>query len=145
MRSFDSRFAVVCLSQVPVPGTGSMTQTAVVDLSPPAGATSAAGSFPLFMFPQDVPVVQQLNGGMQIQQVGMVQVPPGSGTRMGIDRDEDGVWVVECPAIPGCVSQGDTRAEAMRNIEDAIKLCLEVRAARDMPLTVETCQVEVLA
>jgi predicted RNase H-like HicB family nuclease len=62
-----------------------------------------------------------------------------------IDRDEDGVWVVECPAIPGCVSQGETRAEALRNVEDAIKLCLEVRAERGMPLTVETCQVEVVA
>ena len=62
-----------------------------------------------------------------------------------IDRDEDGVWVVECPAIPGCVSQGDTRTDALTNIADAIKLCLEVRAERGMPLTVETCQVEVLA
>jgi len=53
-----------------------------------------------------------------------------------IDRDEDGVWVVECPAIPGCVSQGKTKKEAMANIEEAIKLCLEVRAARGMPLTV---------
>jgi predicted RNase H-like HicB family nuclease len=62
-----------------------------------------------------------------------------------LDRDEDGVWVVECPAIPGCVSQGDTRPEALVNIADAIKLCLEVRAERGMPLTVETCQVEVVA
>ena len=49
-----------------------------------------------------------------------------------IDRDEDGVWVVECPAIPGCVSQGETRAEALRNVEDAIKMCVEVRAERGM-------------
>jgi len=62
-----------------------------------------------------------------------------------IDRDEDGVWVAECPAIPGCVSQGQNRKEALRNIEEAIKLCLEVRAERGMPLTVETCQVEVTA
>ena len=45
-----------------------------------------------------------------------------------LDRDEDGVWVVECPAIPGCVSQGKTKAEAMAAIEEAIQLCLEVRA-----------------
>ena len=62
-----------------------------------------------------------------------------------IDRDEDGVWIVECPAIPGCVSQGETRAEALANVKDAIKLCLEVRAERGMPLTVETSQVEVMA
>ena len=61
-----------------------------------------------------------------------------------IDRDEDGVWVVECPSIPGCVSQGKTKAQAIKNIEEAIALCLEVRAERGMPLTIETRQVEVL-
>jgi predicted RNase H-like HicB family nuclease len=60
-----------------------------------------------------------------------------------IDRDEDGYWIIECPSIPGCVSQGDTRDEALENIKDAIKVCLEVRAERGMPLTVETSQVEV--
>lgn len=62
-----------------------------------------------------------------------------------VDRDEDGVWVTECPAIPGCVSQGGTKKEAMKNIREAIRLCLEVRAERGMALTVETCQVEVKA
>ena len=62
-----------------------------------------------------------------------------------IDRDEDGVWIVECPSIPGCVSQGSTKDEAVANIRDAIKLCLEVRSERGLPLTVETCQVEVVA
>ena len=61
-----------------------------------------------------------------------------------IDRDEDGVWIVECPSIPGCVSQGATREEALEGIQEAIRLCLEVRAERGMPLTVETRQVEVL-
>ena len=61
-----------------------------------------------------------------------------------IDRDEDGVWVVECPSIPGCVSQGKTKEQAMKNIEEAIALCLEVRAERGLPLTIETRQVEVL-
>jgi len=60
-----------------------------------------------------------------------------------IDRDEDGVWVVECPSIPGCVSQGKTKSEAVKNIKEAIALCLEVRAERGLPLTVETQQVEV--
>jgi predicted RNase H-like HicB family nuclease len=62
-----------------------------------------------------------------------------------LDRDEDGVWIAECPAIPGCVSQGGTKAEALKNVREAIRLCLEVRAERGMPLTVETCQVEVKA
>ena len=48
-----------------------------------------------------------------------------------VDRDEDGVWVVECPSIPGCVSQGKTKDEALVNIKDAIRLCLEVRGERD--------------
>lgn len=61
-----------------------------------------------------------------------------------LDRDKDGVWVVECPSIPGCVSQGQTKEEALENIRDAIVACLQVRAERGMPLTVETRQVEVL-
>lgn len=60
-----------------------------------------------------------------------------------LDRDEDGVWIAECPSIPGCVSQGATREEAMENVREAIAACLEVRAERGMPLTVETRQVEV--
>ncbi len=62
-----------------------------------------------------------------------------------IERDEDGVWIVECPSIPGCVSQGCTKEEAVENIKDAIKVCLEARAERGMPLTIETRQVEVAA
>jgi predicted RNase H-like HicB family nuclease len=62
-----------------------------------------------------------------------------------LDRDEDGVWIVECPSIPGCVSQGQTRQEALENIKDAISACLQVRAERGMPLTVETYQVEIVA
>jgi predicted RNase H-like HicB family nuclease len=61
-----------------------------------------------------------------------------------VDRDEDGVWVVECPSIPGCVSQGKTKPQAIKNIEEAIALCLEVRAECGLPLTVETRQVEVM-
>jgi predicted RNase H-like HicB family nuclease len=61
-----------------------------------------------------------------------------------LDHDEDGIWVIECPAIPGCVSQGKTKGEAIVNIGDAIKLCLEVRSERGMPLTIESQQVEVI-
>ena len=60
-----------------------------------------------------------------------------------IDRDEDGIWIVECPAIPGCVSQGDTKEEALANIREAIALCLEVRAEQGLPLSIKTQQVEV--
>ena len=60
-----------------------------------------------------------------------------------LERDEDGVWIAECPSIPGCVSQGETRQEALTNIREAIAACLEVRADRGIPLTIETQQVEV--
>ena len=60
-----------------------------------------------------------------------------------LDRDEDGMWIAECPSIPGCVSQGKTREEALANIKEAIALCLEVRAERGIPLTIETQRMEV--
>lgn len=60
-----------------------------------------------------------------------------------LERDEDGVWVVECPSIPGCVSQGKTKSEALANIREAIELCIEVRAEQGYPLTIETQRVEV--
>lgn len=41
--------------------------------------------------------------------------------RVLIEPDEDGVFVAECPALSGCVSQGQTREEAMANIRDAIQ------------------------
>ncbi|MDY0027646.1 MAG: type II toxin-antitoxin system HicB family antitoxin [Candidatus Humimicrobiaceae bacterium] len=60
-----------------------------------------------------------------------------------IFQDEDGVYIAECPSIPGCVSQGKSEKEAEKNIQDAIKDCLEVRAEKGMPLTISTRQVEV--
>ena len=60
-----------------------------------------------------------------------------------VDRDEDGIWIIECPAIPGCVSQGDTKEEALAYIREAIALCLEVRAEQGLPLSIEAQQVEV--
>jgi len=62
-----------------------------------------------------------------------------------LTQDEDGVFVAECPSIPGCVSQGKTEEEAMNNIREAIRECLEVRAERGMPLTVTTREIEVPA
>jgi antitoxin HicB len=40
--------------------------------------------------------------------------------RVLIEQDEDGMFVVECPTLPGCVSQGKAREEAVANIRDAI-------------------------
>lgn len=58
-------------------------------------------------------------------------------------RDDGGIWVSECPSIPGCISQGQTRDEALDNIREAISLCLEVRSEKGLPLTVETREVEI--
>ncbi len=55
-----------------------------------------------------------------------------------LDRDESGMIVAECPAIPGCISQGKTEDEAMANICEAIQVCVEARTANGMPLTVAT-------
>jgi predicted RNase H-like HicB family nuclease len=60
-----------------------------------------------------------------------------------MSRDEDGMFIAECPSIPGCVSQGKTEEEAQLNIQDAIKQSLEVRAELGMPLTIATRQIEV--
>lgn len=40
--------------------------------------------------------------------------------RVLIEQDEDGVYVAEVPALPGCISQGQTRSEALENIKEAI-------------------------
>ena len=60
-----------------------------------------------------------------------------------LERDETGMIVAECPAIPGCVSQGHTEEEALSNIREAIVGCLEVRAEQGLPLTVRTVEIDV--
>jgi predicted RNase H-like HicB family nuclease len=62
-----------------------------------------------------------------------------------IERDETGMLVVECPSLPGCVSQGRTEAEALDNIREAIAGCLAARAAHNMPPHVEVREIEVSA
>ncbi|MBI4558208.1 MAG: type II toxin-antitoxin system HicB family antitoxin [Candidatus Hydrogenedentes bacterium] len=54
--------------------------------------------------------------------------------RVIIEEDEDGLFVAECPALPGCVSQGKTRAEAVANIRDAIAGYLESLRKHDEPI-----------
>ena len=62
-----------------------------------------------------------------------------------IYQDEEGWFVVECPIIPGCMSQGESEAAALKNIQEAIQLCLEVRREKNLPLTLESREVEVPA
>ena len=54
--------------------------------------------------------------------------------RVLIEQDEDGIFVAEVPSLPGCISQGNTRAEAAENIKEAIELYLESLKARNEPV-----------
>ena len=54
--------------------------------------------------------------------------------RVIIEQDEDGIFVASCPALPGCISQGKTRAEAQANIKDAIQGYLESLAKHSEPI-----------
>jgi len=54
--------------------------------------------------------------------------------RVFIEQDEDGVFVAEVPSLPGCISQGKTRAEALKNIQEAIEVYLESLKAHDDPI-----------
>jgi predicted RNase H-like HicB family nuclease len=55
---------------------------------------------------------------------------------------EDGYWVVECPSLPGCISQGITKEEALENITDAIILYIETLQDRGLPVPEDTLQRE---
>ena len=61
---------------------------------------------------------------------------------VSIYQDEDGVYIAECPAIPGCVSQGESELAAEANVADAIRECLTARAELGLPPTVTTREVE---
>jgi predicted RNase H-like HicB family nuclease len=63
--------------------------------------------------------------------------------RVNVYQDEDGMFIAECPSIPGCISQGRTAAEAEANIADAARECLAARAELGMPLTVEMHEIEI--
>jgi predicted RNase H-like HicB family nuclease len=54
--------------------------------------------------------------------------------RILLEQDEDGIFIAECPALPGCVSQGNTRAEALKNIQDAIKGYIESLKKHNEPI-----------
>lgn len=54
--------------------------------------------------------------------------------RVLIEQDEDGVFVAEVPALPGCISEGNTRAEALENIKEAIAAYVESLTAHNEPI-----------
>jgi predicted RNase H-like HicB family nuclease len=49
-----------------------------------------------------------------------------------VEKDEDGFYVVECPILEGCYSQGKTLDEALKNIREVIELIIEERENRDI-------------
>jgi predicted RNase H-like HicB family nuclease len=55
-----------------------------------------------------------------------------------LEMGEDSYVIAECPALPGCVSQGKTREEALANIRDAIQGVIEVRRKHGLPIPEET-------
>jgi len=56
--------------------------------------------------------------------------------RILIEQDEDGIFVAECPTLPGCISQGKSRKEVLKNIQDAIEGYLESLRKHDEPVPI---------
>jgi predicted RNase H-like HicB family nuclease len=54
--------------------------------------------------------------------------------RVLVEQDEDGMFVAEVPSLPGCISQGETRADALLNIQEAIEAYLETLEAHGEPV-----------
>jgi len=60
-----------------------------------------------------------------------------------LSKGEDGYIIAECPSLPGCMTQGKTKEEALTNIKEAIELSLETRKAHNLPMPFEVAEVEV--
>ena len=58
---------------------------------------------------------------------------------------EDGFWVAECPSLPGCISQGETREEAVKNIKEAINVYIEALEEDRLPVPAERFDTMVMA
>lgn len=54
--------------------------------------------------------------------------------RVRLEKDEDGVWVATCPSLPGCISQGKTQEEALKNIKEAVRLHIRSLAEDGLPI-----------
>ena len=59
-------------------------------------------------------------------------------------RGEDSGWIVECPSLPGCITQGKTKAEAVRNIKEAIEGWIETMSAQGQTIPEEDYDTQVL-
>ncbi len=58
---------------------------------------------------------------------------------------EDGYWVAECPSLPGCISQGKTKEEAISNIREAIKGYIESLEEDNIPIPPENFETILVA
>lgn len=58
---------------------------------------------------------------------------------------EDGYWVTECPSLPGCVSQGKTREEAIVNAREAIDAYIAALQDDDLPVPPDSFEAMVVA
>lgn len=76
-----------------------------------------------------------------------VEARTHGGTRrvftVALEEDEDGGYTVWVPSLPGCISEGDTREEALANIREAIELYLEPEPEVELDPSVETAMVEI--
>ncbi len=54
--------------------------------------------------------------------------------RILIEQDEEGIFIAECPSLPGCISEGKTRKEALLNIHDAVEGYLESLKKHNEPI-----------
>ena len=75
----------------------------------------------------------------------MVAVEGANIREVVIYRGEDGYWVAECPSLPGCVSQGQTKAETIANVREAIEGWIETATAHGQTVPEETFDVQVIA
>jgi len=57
----------------------------------------------------------------------------------------DNYWVAECPSLPGCISQGETKDIAIRNIKEAIKIYIDTLQEDNLPIPEEKFNTMVLA
>lgn len=64
--------------------------------------------------------------------------------RIRLEKDEDGKWAATCPSLPGCVSQGKSQGEALKNIRSAIKLHIKCLAEDGLPIFEEKSLKETL-
>ncbi len=64
-----------------------------------------------------------------------------------IEKDEDGIFIISCPAIQGCYTQGEALKEAINNIKDAIALHIRARKeiGEEIPIEVMIEEIEVSA